>query len=154
MTEIEGVIIKKLNPHIDQRGVFSEILRVSDEIFRDEFGQISFSISNYGVTKAWHLHKKQTDWMIVLIGDVKLVLFDTRDNSVTKGNLIEILMGETFGKQVVRVPPGVAHGYKVLNGPMHMLYIMNYEYDPSDELRLPHDDISIGYDWISPIPIT
>jgi dTDP-4-dehydrorhamnose 3,5-epimerase len=41
----------------------------------------------------------------------------------------------------------VAHGYKVLNGPAHLLYITSRVYDPNDEGRLPHDDARIGYDW-------
>ena len=49
-----------------------------------------------GVTKAWHLHKKQTDWMNVVVGDIKLVLYDTRKNSQTYKTTMEILMGENI----------------------------------------------------------
>jgi len=144
---IEGVEIKKLNVFTDERGLFSEIIRGSDSFFRDSFAQLSYSMSFGGVAKAWHLHKKQTDWMCVLVGDVKLGLFDLREDSPSYRKLMEILMGETLGRKVVKIPPGVAHGYRIINGPMHIIYVTDREYDPSDELRLPHDDPEIGYDW-------
>jgi len=99
------------------------------------------------VAKAWHLHEKQTDWMCVLVGDIKLGLFDLRENSPSYRQLMEILMGETLGRKVVKIPPGIAHGYRIINGPMHIIYVTDREYDPADELRIPHDDPEIGYDW-------
>src|SRR5260370_17784362 len=49
--------------------------------------------SHPGVTKAWHIHKHQTDWWYV-IGELKVALFDTREKSPTKGRLMELLMGD------------------------------------------------------------
>lgn len=144
---IVGVEIKEIIAHKDKRGFFCEIIRCSEKIFKNNFGQLSFSLVNPGVVKAWHLHKKQTDWMCTLVGDMKLVLYDSRKNSKTYQNLMEILMGESNGLKVIKIPPGVAHGYKVINGPMRILYLTSREYDPGDELRIPPDDPEIGYDW-------
>ena len=151
---IKGVEIKELVTHKDERGFFCEIIRGSDNFFQNKFAQLSHTMSFFGVSKAWHLHEKQTDWMHALIGDIKLVLYDTRKESETYKQLMEILMGDTLGKKVVKIPPGVAHGYKVINGPMHMVYVTDREYDPADELRIRHDDPEIGYNWTSPSPIT
>lgn len=145
---IEGVEIKELLPHEDERGFFCELIRNSDDLFQDNFGQLSHSMALPGIFKAWHLHKKQTEWMCVLVGDVKLALYDTRKDSKTYNILMEIFMGEQFGRKVVRVPAGVAHGYKIINGPMHIIYVANREYDPKDQLTIPHDEPSIGYDWL------
>jgi len=150
---IEAVEIKELVVHKDERGSFSEIIRKSDTLFKDGFGQLSFSVVKKSVAKAWHLHKKQTDWMCVLSGDMKLVLYDTRVKSSTYKKKMEILTGQEYGFKVIKVPPGVAHGYKVINGPMIITYVTSREYDPDDELRLPHDDPEIGYTWQSPFPI-
>jgi dTDP-4-dehydrorhamnose 3,5-epimerase len=60
---------------------------------------------------------------------------------------MEIRMGERFGAKVVKIPAGVAHGYKVISGPMHIVYVTDREYDPTDEFRIPADDKDIGYDW-------
>ncbi|MFC1514291.1 dTDP-4-dehydrorhamnose 3,5-epimerase family protein [Candidatus Omnitrophota bacterium] len=150
---INGVQIKRLIVHKDERGFFSEILRKSDGIFKDGFGQLSFSKAEEGVAKAWHLHKQQTDWIAALSGDMKLVLYDRREQSPTHKEIVEILIGSSHGFKVVKVPPGVAHGYKVISGPAQVLYVTSREYDPADELRIPHDDPEIGYTWDSPYPI-
>ncbi len=146
---IMGVEIKELIAHADQRGFFCEIIRGSDPFFQNRFGQLSHSMTQTGVFKAWHLHLQQTDWMYTSNGDMRLALYDTRKDSKTFGQLMEILMGETFGRKVVKIPPGVAHGYKIIKGPAFVIYVMDREYDPGDELRIDHDDPQIGYDWIS-----
>jgi dTDP-4-dehydrorhamnose 3,5-epimerase-like enzyme len=63
------------------------------------------------------------------------------------------LMGQTFGLKAIKVPPGVAHGYKVINGPMYILYLIDKEYDGTDELRISYDDPQINYDWQAGAPI-
>lgn len=150
---IDGVEVRELTLFTDERGLFSEIIRGSDSFFKDSFAQLSYSMSFAGVAKAWHLHERQTDWMCVLVGDIKLGLYDYREGSVTKGELMEVFMGETLGRKVVKIPPGIAHGYRIVNGPMHIIYVTDREYDPSDELRIPHDNPEIGYDWTVPSEI-
>ena len=147
---IQGVEIKELVEHQDERGFFCEIIRASDPFFQNRFAQLSHSMSQEGVFKAWHIHQKQTDWMYASNGDIKLALFDTREDSDTKGQLMEIYTGEHYGRKVVRIPPGVAHGYKIIRGPAYVIYMMDREYDPADEGRIPHDDPKIGYDWLAP----
>ena len=58
---IDGVMIKELVTHADERGFFREIIRVTDDIFSEGFGQWSQSLVYTGVTKAWHIHRVQTD---------------------------------------------------------------------------------------------
>ena len=144
---IEGVVTKDLVTHTDERGFFREIIRVTDDFFGEGFGQWSHSLVHDGVAKGWHLHKLQTDWIYVVSGALKVGLHDTRTESATHGITMEILAGDTYPAQVVKVPPGVAHGYKVIKGPANVIYITSRTYDPSDELRIPHDDPTIGYDW-------
>ena len=144
---IEGVIAKQLTTHTDDRGFFREIIRVTDDFFGEGFGQWSHSLVHVGVAKAWHVHKLQTDWFYVVSGVMKVVLHDGRPDSPTHGEIDEILMGDGHPAQVVKIPPGVAHGYKVIDGPAHMLYVTSRTYDPNDEGRIAHDDTSIGYDW-------
>ncbi len=154
MAEIDGVVIKKLTTYPDQRGFFREVVRVSDDFFGEGFGQWSHTKSYQGVVKAWHVHKKQVDWWYVASGRVKVALYDTRVDSPTHGHLMEILLGEEMEPSVLRVPPGVAHGYRVLSAEAHLFYITSRTYDPDDEGRLPYDDPEVGYDWLSGPPIT
>jgi len=144
---IDGVVIRDLVTHIDERGFFREIIRVTDDFFADGFGQWSHSLMYPGVIKAWHIHKVQVDWWYVTSGVVKVVLHDTRPGSPTHRQTMEFLMGDNQPARVLRVPPGVAHGCKCISGPAHLFYITSNVYDPADEGRLLHDDPEIGYDW-------
>ncbi len=144
---IQGVELKSLVTHADERGFFRELIRVNDPIFEEGFGQWSHTKTFAGAAKAWHVHRRQVDWWYVAIGTIRVALYDTRADSPTHGRLEEFFMGEEQGPQVLKIPPGVAHGYRVLEGPAHLFYITSRVYDPSDEGRIPHDDPTIGYDW-------
>jgi dTDP-4-dehydrorhamnose 3,5-epimerase len=144
---IAGVALKELVTHNDERGFFREIIRVTDDFFQDGFGQWSHSLMHPGTAKAWHVHQKQTDWWYVAIGTLKVALVDTRPDSPTRGELMEFFLGDNHPAQVIKIPPGVAHGCKAIGGLAHLFYITSHTYDPADEGRIPHDDAEIGYDW-------
>ena len=146
---IDGVVIKELVTHADERGFFREVIRETDDFF-DHFGQWSHALMYPGTAKAWHIHQRQTDWWYV-IGAVKVALYDTREDSPTRGRLMEILMGDGHAT-CLKIPPGVAHGCRAL-GLSHLLYVTSRVYSPEDEGRLPHDDPAIGYDWTAGPPI-
>lgn len=151
---IDGVILKELKTHPDERGFFREVIRVTDDFFREGFAQWSHSRMYRDVIKAWHIHQKQVDWWYVPIGALKVVLHDRRPDSPTRGQTVELFLGESYGERVLKIPPGVAHGCKVLTGEAHLFYVTSSTYDPADEGRIPHDDPSIGYDWLKRTPIT
>lgn len=145
---IGGVVIKKLVTHSDDRGYFREIIRITDDFFSKGFGQWSVSQMYQGVIKAWHIHKKQVDWWYVHSGVIKVALYDTRKDSSTYKEIMEMLMGDNQPAQVLCIPPGVAHGCKCLSTQANLFYITSNVYDPDDEGRIPHDDPEIGYDWL------
>jgi len=147
---IAGVELKELTTHADERGFFREIIRETDPAF-ERFGQWSHSLMHPGSAKAWHLHRRQTDWWYA-IGTLKVALYDTRENSPTQGTLMQFLIGDGH-PACVKIPPGVAHGCRALEK-SHLIYLTSHTYDPDDELRLPHDDPAIGYDWSAWPPIT
>lgn len=145
---IEGTVLEDLVTHTDERGFFREIIRVTDEFFAEGFGQWSHSLMYPGVIKAWHIHKKQIDWWYVCNGLLKVALHDTRPDSPSYRETMEFLMGDDQPARLVRIPPGVAHGCKCLNGPANLFYVTSSVYDPDDEGRIAHDDPEIGYDWL------
>jgi dTDP-4-dehydrorhamnose 3,5-epimerase len=149
MPEIEGVVVKQLVTHTDERGFFRELIRNTDEFFGDGFAQLSHSLMHPGVAKAWHIHKQQIDWWYVPVGVLKVALYDTREDSPTKGVLQELFMGGDYGHSILKIPPGVAHGCKAIGGQAHLVYVTSNVYNPADEGRIPHDDPEIGYDWVS-----
>ncbi len=151
---IEGVALKELVSHADERGFFREIIRATDDFFAEGFGQWSHSLMYPGAAKGWHVHHRQVDWWYVGVGTLKVALYDTRSDSPTRGELMELFLGENFPPQVLRIPPGVAHGCRAIGGMVHLFYVTSHTYDPADEGRIPHDDPTIGYDWTAGAPIT
>ena len=144
---IAGVQIKELVTHGDERGFFREIIRESDGFFAAGFGQMSHSLVQTGVLKAWHGHTVQTQWTYVAAGLLQIAIHDCRPDSPTYRKTIELLLGDNQKQLVYVMPPGVAHGYRCLGGPAHVFYVTSGTYDLADEVRLPHDDPAIGYDW-------
>lgn len=107
---IDGVIIKKLNKIPDERGSIFHMIKKEDEVFR-QFGEIYFSTIYPGVIKGWHIHKEMELNYAVIKGNIKLVLYDDRKKSKTKGNLMEIYMGDK-NYILVKIPPMVWNGFK------------------------------------------
>jgi dTDP-4-dehydrorhamnose 3,5-epimerase len=147
---INGVKAKILKTHTDERGYFQEIIKASDPIFTS-FSQWSESLMHTGVIKAWHIHQKQTDYWRVPIGSIRAVLCDLRPDSSTHMAIDEYYLGDGYRPILLKIPPGVAHGCKVLQGPALLTYLTDREYDPGDEGRLAFDDLVIGYDWLTEV---
>jgi dTDP-4-dehydrorhamnose 3,5-epimerase len=146
--EIDGVWVKDLSVIPDERGRLMEILRADDEGFT-KFGQVYISTTYPDVVKAWHLHKVQVDNFACVKGMVKLVLYDARDESPTKGTLTEYFIGD-HNPKLVRVPAGVYHGWKcvsqdesiVVNTPTEP-----YNREAPDEYRAAWNTPDIPYSW-------
>lgn len=151
---IEGAELKLLTTYPDERGFFRELIRITDSFFGEGFAQWNHSLMLPGVIKAWHIHQYQVDWWYVPVGVVKAVLSDRREESATFDETNEFILGENHQQKILRIPPGVAHGCKVLQGPAHMFYIVSQTYDPKDEGRIPYDDPAIEYDWLAGPEIT
>lgn len=145
---IQDVIVKKLVRHADDRGFFMEILRENEALLK-RFGQASMSKSYPGVIKAFHYHERQDDIWFFPVGNAQVVLYDLRADSPTKGETNVFYLGEDH-PEVVVIPAGVAHGYRVLgNQPACIVYFTTEAYNPHDpdEKRLTWDDPQIGFDW-------
>jgi len=151
---IHDVVIKELATHADERGFFREVILTTDEFFGEDFGQLSHSLVYTGVTKAWHIHKVQVDWWYVTAGVLKVALHDTRSGSPTFRETMQFALGDHQPARCVRIPPGVAHGYRCASGPAQVIYVTSRVYDPADEGRIPHNDPTIGYDWLKGPAIT
>jgi dTDP-4-dehydrorhamnose 3,5-epimerase len=145
---IEGVATKKLKVIPDERGFLMEVFRRDDDFF-ERFGQAYVTVVYPGVVKGWHYHRTQTDHFCVLKGMGKVVLYDGREGSPTRGEVNEFFMGERQ-PMLLRIPVGVAHGFKGIGTePAYLLNIPNepYDYDEPDEFRIPPHGGEIPYDW-------
>src|SRR6476660_8207420 len=97
MPQIDGVVIKDLVTHTDERGFFREIISKTYDFFGEGFAQLIHSLMHPGVAKSWHIHKTQVDWWYVPVGVLKVALYDTRPDSPTHGTLQELFMGDEHG---------------------------------------------------------
>jgi len=145
---IDGVEIKRLRVIPDERGRVMEILRADDPLFR-KFGQVYMTTTYPQVVKAWHYHKVQDDHIAAVRGMIKLVLYDGREGSPTKGELNEFFIGD-HNPLLVRVPKEVYHGWKCIS--QEEAIIINiptevYVYEAPDEYRIPPHGGDIPYDW-------
>jgi len=145
---IDGVRIKKLQVIPDERGRLMEILRCDEEIF-GKFGQVYVTTAAPGVTKAWHYHKRQTDNMAVVSGMMKVVLYDAREGSPTRNEVMELFVG-IHRPLLVQIPPMVYHGFKCIS--RDEAIVVNcpdepYNRSDPDEYRVPPHENAIPYDW-------
>jgi dTDP-4-dehydrorhamnose 3,5-epimerase len=146
--EIDGVWVKDLAVIPDERGRLMEILRADEDGF-EKFGQVYISTTYPGVVKAWHLHKVQDDNFCCVKGMVKLVLYDAREDSPTKGTLTEYFIGD-HNPMLVRVPAGVYHGWKCISGDESIVVNIPtepYNRESPDEYRAAWNTPDIPYSW-------
>jgi dTDP-4-dehydrorhamnose 3,5-epimerase len=83
---IQGVEINPLAIIPDERGMIFKMLRRDYKFFQG-FGEIYFSVIYPGVVKGWHIHKEMILNYAVISGNIKLVLYDDRNDSPTKGEI-------------------------------------------------------------------
>ncbi len=143
---IEGVIVKPLRKIPDERGCIMHMLRSDDPEF-EQFGEIYFSCIYPGVIKGWHLHHKMTLNYAVPVGMIKLVLFDDRESSPTRGQLQELFIGEQ-NYCLVQIPAGIWNGFKGIGNQMAIVAnCATLPHDPAEIERLDPFSKRIPYDW-------
>ena len=147
---IDGVRVAPVALWPDDRGYFLEVARIGHGLAADypaQSTQFSVALSYPGTIKAFHYHLKQTDLWVPAAGMFQVALVDLRPASPTFGRRNTMYLGVLRPWQL-SIPPGVAHGYKVVGETVAMLsYVTDRFYDPADEGRIPYDDPGICYDW-------
>jgi dTDP-4-dehydrorhamnose 3,5-epimerase len=143
---IEGVQIIPLRRIPDERGTVFHMMRATDPHFQ-QFGEIYFSSIYKGVIKGWHLHKEMTLNYACVFGRIKLVVYDDREGSPTRGELNEFFLGPDNYSLAI-VPPDVWNGFKGMSDP-HALVAncCTHAHDPSRSSRLDPFDNHIPYNW-------
>jgi dTDP-4-dehydrorhamnose 3,5-epimerase len=143
---IEGVIITPLKQIVDERGKVMHMLRSDSKQF-EKFGEIYFSCVNPGAIKAWHIHQTMTLNYAVPHGRIKLVLYDDRPKSRTKGEIQEIVLGPDDYK-LVTIPPRIWNGFSGLGSEMSIVAnCATIPHDPKEIERLDPNDRKIPHRW-------
>lgn len=145
---IEGVKIVPLKRIPDERGTIFHMLKRSDPHFK-EFGEIYFSTIYKDVVKGWHKHREMTLNYACIFGRIKLVLYDDRSNSSSKGKLLEVFLGPD-DYSLVSIPPDLWNGFKGMSEPYSIVAnCCTHPHDPafSRSVRLDPFKNDIPYTW-------
>ncbi len=159
-TTVDGVRVLRLGRHVDDRGFFQEIYRAGAdqpgsealaEFFRDlPVAQINYTVVDVpNHVKGLHYHLRQQDvWYCPHPSKAKFVLLDVRRESPTYG-MTQVIVAGGGQDLLVRIPEGVAHGYRPLTNPCALLYIVTRTFDlrDPDEYRIPWDHPAVRHLW-------
>lgn len=143
---IEGVALLPRAQIFDERGKIMKIALGSEGIVSKR-GEVYASVTKPGVVKAWHLHRRMVLNYTVVVGELKVVLFDPRHESSSYGVLEEYFLSpENFHS--LRVPPGIWNGFKCISqSDAILINVASLEHDASEIDRLPFDSTEIPYCW-------
>jgi dTDP-4-dehydrorhamnose 3,5-epimerase len=108
---IAGVRIFELGNVLTRSGWMAEVFRSDWPVTDNAIRQVNWVELNAGAVTDWHCHSKQTDHLVGVGGNIKLALWDGRDDSATRG-ASEIIRLGAMRPVMVAVPPGVWHGLR------------------------------------------
>ena len=153
---IDGVHVRALRKHADERGWFCELRRES--WYRELSGgrpsqQTNLSFSKAGVIRGLHWHRRgQDDLFFCPIGRARVVLLDRRERSPSAGVAWSIDIDED-NNLAVFIPGQVAHGFEALSD-LVLCYHVSEEYDPADpdEHNVRWDDERVVHLWSTRAP--
>ena len=143
---IEGIIVTELKTIEDERGKIMHMLRSDWDVFQS-FGEIYFSCVYPKKIKGWKKHTAMVQNLACVSGSAKLVIYDDREGSPTKG-MIETI---EFGKDhycLVTIHPGLWVGFTAIGNEMAVIgNCASMLHDPNESLSIPYDSERIPYKW-------
>ena len=152
LSKIDGVMITELRQIGDERGAVLHMLRRDDPEFV-RFGECYFSEVLPGALKAWKRHRAQTQNFAVPVGRIRLVIYDVRQESSTRGQVQPLELGRPDAYLRVRVPPGLWYGFTCISAvPALLANCADLPHKPSDGETLPSNDPAIPYSWCVGFP--
>lgn len=149
MRLIDGVIIQSAITHVDDRGTLCEIhVPHSAPLSAPLVSVYQFTIRP-GKIKGWHVHHFHDDRIFISQGQVKVVLYDSRENSPTYGMVNEIFRSD-LDRNLMVIPAFVYHAHQNV-GATDALFISMptrvYEHGDPDVHRYPIGTDQIPYQF-------
>ena len=139
---IDGVQLLDLKRFDDARGSFCEAFRASWLKHDKPWVQWNVSRSKANVIRGLHVHRRQTDYWHIVSGTATAGLVDVRETSPTRGAAICLPLTADRPQTLV-IPPGILHGFRA-DSDVVLMYLLDQEYDPTDELGVRWDDAALG----------
>lgn len=146
--EIEGVYIAPLTEIADHRGSVLHMIRCDSPDFV-KFGECYFSEVLSSSIKAWKKHTIQTQNIAVPIGRIRLVIYDNRESSKSKGKLCILVLGRPEAYSRVTIPPNVWYGFKCISTtPALLVNCVDHPHTAMESEVLDVNDPHIPYSWV------
>lgn len=144
---IAGVEVRRAITHVDDRGELTEIFNPGWGVCPEPMVYAYQATVRPHKTKGWVVHREQHDRLFVSFGTLRFVLYDARDDSPTRGQVLEIYASER-NRALVVIPPGVFHAVQNV-GDVEAAFVnlptRPYRYDDPDKYRLPLDTDQIPF---------
>lgn len=150
-TSLSGLLILEPRVFADERGFFLESYNeqaMADVGIRQQFVQDNHSCSSRNVLRGLHYQVKQAQGKLVRVvdGEILDVAVDLRRSSPNFAKWEGVrLSGEN--KRMLWIPPGFAHGFRVISEKAHVLYKATDYYAPEHERTLAWDDPELNINW-------
>jgi dTDP-4-dehydrorhamnose 3,5-epimerase len=149
-TALPGVLVLEPQVFRDARGFFLESYNertMAEAGIRERFVQDNHSYSIRNVVRGLHYQVRPQGKLVrVVVGEILDVVVDLRRSSQTFGKWIGQNLSET-NQQMLWIPPGFAHGFRVLSENAHVLYKATDFYDPTGERTVAWNDATLNIDW-------
>tara|TARA_B100000900_G_scaffold403603_1_gene410885 strand:+ start:678 stop:1118 length:441 start_codon:yes stop_codon:yes gene_type:complete len=144
--DIDGVKTTPLKKIEDDRGKLLHMLQTGSNVF-EKFGEIYFSYTNLNIIKGWYRHKKNSLNIAVIFGECKFVLYDTRQSSPTKNNILNIKLS-LQNYYLLTIPPMIWYGFKSIGDKQSIIANCTTLPHSSNEMdRLTINTKKIPYKW-------
>ena len=150
-TKLEGVFVLEPKVFGDARGFFLESYNeraMADAGIRERFVQDNHSYSAQNVVRGLHyqIRHAQGKLVRVVVGEILDVAVDLRRSSRTCGQWSAVSLSAE-NNHMLWIPPGFAHGFRVVSEHAHVLYKATDYYSPEEERTLAWNDPDLKIDW-------
>jgi len=150
-TNLPGMLLLQPRVFGDDRGFFLECYNehaMTELEISERFVQDNHSYSTHNVLRGLHYQVQHPQGKLVraITGEILDVGVDLRRSSMSFGRWCAVrLSGEN--KQMVWIPAGFAHGFRVLSESAHVLYKATDFYTPEYERTIAWNDPDLSIDW-------
>jgi dTDP-4-dehydrorhamnose 3,5-epimerase len=144
---ISGVRLRRPPTHADGRGTLTEIYDLRWRFDDDPLVYVYHVTVGPGQVKGWVAHRLQSDRLFVYAGVLRIVLYDGRTDSPTRGTVNVFHLGG-HDRALLSIPAGVWHAVQNVGadeGAFVNLPSRPYVHEDPDKHRLPLDNDVIPF---------
>ena len=143
--KVEGVLLTPLKKIHHPKGDVFHGMKKSDPGYSG-FGEAYFSTIHFQDVKPWKKHLEMTLNFVVPLGEIRFVIYDDREDSVTKNNFFDVTLGIN-DYQRITIPPGVWVAFSGVGSEFNLLLnLANMEHNPA-EVERKEGLSEIAYQW-------